>query len=117
MKIPVAIFVSVATAALLAGCGNDSTSPNQGTNAVADAGSNNPTGYLGGLVQAKKTADKVLDVSYINQALQLFNVQEGRYPQTLEELTPKYIALIPDAPLGYKLNYDPVKGEATMVKQ
>jgi hypothetical protein len=69
------------------------------------------------LVQAKKMADKTIDVSYLNQALQLFNVQEGRYPKTLAELTPKYVAQIPDAPIGFKLDYDAAKGEAKMVKQ
>ena len=62
-------------------------------------------------------ADKTIDVSYLNQALQLFNVQEGRYPKTLAELTPKYVAQIPDAPIGFKLDYDAAKGEAKMVKQ
>ena len=58
-----------------------------------------------------------IDVAYLNQALSLFNVQEGRYPKTLAELRPKYVAMIPDAPIGYKLNYDAVKGEVKMVKQ
>ena len=117
MKILISIFTSVAAIVLLAGCGNGSSSQNQGTNTVADSTSNNPTDYLGGLVQAKKTADKTIDVAYLNQALSLFNVQEGRYPKTLVELTPKYIAVIPDAPIGYKLNYDAVKGEVKIVKQ
>jgi hypothetical protein len=47
----------------------------------------------------------------------LFNVQEGRYPKTLEEMTPKYVAKLPDPPLGYKLNYDAAKGEVTVVRQ
>jgi hypothetical protein len=44
-------------------------------------------------------------------------VQEGRYPKTLEELTPAYISKIPPAPLGYKIEYDAVKGEVKVVKQ
>jgi len=107
----------VTAVVLLAGCGSGSSSQNQGTNTVADSTSNNPTDYLGGLVQAKKTADKTIDVAYLNQALSLFNVQEGRYPKTLAELTPKYIAKIPDAPLGYKISYDAVKGEVSVVRQ
>ena len=50
-------------------------------------------------------------------ALQLFNVQEGRYPKTLDELVPKYVGKLPDPPLGYKINYDTVKGEVTVVRQ
>ena len=117
MNIFFSIVVSVATAVLLAGCGNSSSSQNQGTNAAAASANNNPADYLGGLAQAKKTADKTIDASYLNQALQLFNVQEGRYPKTLAELTPKYVAQIPDLPIGYKLDYDAVKGEVKLVKQ
>ena len=35
----------------------------------------------------------------------------------LAELTPKYVAKIPDAPLGYKISYDAVKGEASVVRE
>ena len=68
-------------------------------------------------MDAKKSADKKIDVAYLNQAVQLFNVQEGRYPKTLEELTPNYVAKIPDAPIGFKIDYDPVKGEVKLVPQ
>ena len=113
----VSFFVFVVTAIFFAGCGNGSSSQRQGTNATVISASNNPADYLGGLVRAKQTADKTIDVSYLNQALQLFNVQEGRYPKTLAELTPKYVAQIPAAPIGYKLDYDAVKGEVKWVKQ
>jgi len=94
-------------AVLLAGCGKSS----EPQKAVNPADVDNP------LVNAKRTADKTIDVSYINQAIQLFNVQEGRLPKTLAELTPKYIAKIPEAPLGYKISYDAVKGEVSVVRE
>lgn len=83
----------------------------------AQTQSTNPADINNPLVNAKRTADKTIDVSYLNQALQLFNVQEGRYPKTLDELTPKYVAQLPQPPLGYKLNYDAAKGEVTVVRQ
>ena len=98
----------MAAAFLLAGCG-ESSSPQPQVN-PADVTNNT-------LVNAKRTADKTIDVSFINQAIQLFNVQEGRYPKTLDELTPKYVAKIPDAPLGYKLAYDANKGEVSVVRE
>ena len=101
----------------MAGCGNGSGSQNQGTNTVADSASNSPADYLGALVRAKKTADKTIDVSYLNQALQLFNTQEGHYPKTLEELTPNYVGKIPEPPIGYKLDYDATMGEVKVVAQ
>jgi hypothetical protein len=99
---------AILAATLLPGCGEKSVTQNQSPNA-ADV--NNP------LVNAKRTADKTIDVSYINQAVQLFNVQEGRNPKTLDELVPKYIAQIPTPPLGYKINYDATSGNATMVRE
>lgn len=107
MKILNSFLALAAVAVLAAGCDKSSTPKAQTNPADVD----NP------LVNAKRTADKVIDVSYINQALQLFNVQEGRYPKTLAELTPKYVAKIPDAPLGYKISYDAVKGEVSVVRE
>jgi len=111
-----AIFLSVSAAVLLAGCDKGSSPQTQDASA-ADSASNSPSGYLGGLVQAKKTADKTIDVSYLNQAVQLFNTQEGRYPKTLAELVPNYVAKLPDAPIGYQIDYDAIKGEVKVVKQ
>lgn len=95
---------------LLAGCGEKSTSQ-------AQAPSTNPADIHNPLVEAKRTADKTIDTAALNAEVQLFNVQEGRYPKTLEELTPKYVSKLPEPPLGYKLNYDPAKGEVTVVRQ
>ncbi|MDR3455856.1 MAG: hypothetical protein P4N60_00300 [Verrucomicrobiae bacterium] len=94
---------------LLTGCDGGSSSSSAPVN-PADV--TNST-----LVNAKRTADKTIDVSFINQAIQLYNVQEGRLPKTLEELVPKYVAKIPDAPLGYKIAYDAKKGEASVVRE
>jgi hypothetical protein len=109
-------FISIAAAALLAGCGGKSGSGAQGTNSVSTA-TNGFGCYMKSLGEAQKTADKTIDVSYINQALQLFNVQEGRYPKTLQELVPNYVAKIPDAPLGSKIVYDPASGTVKVVQQ
>lgn len=108
MKFFLSIFYFGVIAVLLAGCGNDSA-PQPPVN-PADVTNNT-------LVNAKRTADKTVDVSFVNQAIQLFNVQEGRLPKTLDELVPKYVAKLPDAPLGYKLAYDTVKGEASVVRE
>lgn len=94
---------------LLAGCGNK--------NSTAQTPDVNPADVNNPLVNAKRTADKTLDVSYLNQAVQLYNVQEGHNPKTLDDLVPKYVAKIPDAPLGYRVNYDNAKGEVTVVRQ
>jgi hypothetical protein len=38
-------------------------------------------------------------------------------PKTLDELVPKYVGKIPDAPLGYKISYDATKGEVSVVRE
>lgn len=116
MKAFNSFFISIAAAALLAGCGNKSGSSAQGTNSVNKA-TNGFGGYVKSLGEAQKTADKTIDVSYINQAIQLFNVQEGRNPKNLQELVPNYVAKIPDAPYGYKIAYDPVSATVKVVQQ
>jgi hypothetical protein len=110
MKFTRFLLPGLASLALLAGCDQKSSTPTQ-------AQSTNPADINNTLVNAKRTADKTTDAAYLNQAIQMFNVQEGRYPKTLNELTPKYVAKLPDPPLGYKLNYDAVKGEVTVVRQ
>lgn len=109
MKIVHSLLITAFALALLAGCGEKPSSQGKAVN-PADITNNT-------LVNAKRTADKTIDVSYLNQAIQLFNVQEGRYPKTLDELTPKYVAKLPDVPLGYKLDYDANKGEVTVIRE
>ena len=111
-----------------AGCGQSSSNPpaqspqNTNTNVPATATNKaavaNPSGgYLGALVQADKSAMKTIDVSYLNQAVQLFNAQEGRYPKDLNELVPNYVGKLPVAPYGYKIIYDPTRGAVSVVQQ
>jgi hypothetical protein len=48
----------------------------------------------------------------------MFNVDEGRYPKSLQELVDKkYIGQIPPAPYGKKLDYDPATGVVKVVAQ
>lgn len=109
MKTIQSLLITACALALLTGCNDKSSTQSQAVN-PADVTNNV-------LVNSKRTADKTIDVSYLNQAIQLFNVQEGRYPKTLDELTPKYVAQLPTPPLGYKLNYDAAKGEVTVVRE
>ncbi len=108
MKKILSRLAAVSAAIFLAGCGDSTSSTAPSTNA---ADINNP------LVNAKRTADKTSEAAALNSAVQLFNVQEGRYPKDLPELTPKYIRSLPAAPLGYKFSYDAKKGEASVVRE
>ena len=71
-------------------------------------------GYLGTMAKAQQAAVKTVDVTSLNQAIQLFNVQEGRLPTDLNELvTKQYIGKLPAAPVGMKLVYDAKLGKVT----
>jgi hypothetical protein len=54
----------------------------------------------------------------LTQAVNLFQVSEGRFPKDLNELVSSgHIARIPDAPYGQKIQYNPTNGQVTVVKQ
>ena len=117
-------FMLVAAATVvLTGCGDkDSGKAVPSTNSTASSTNGGsvitaPVDYLGAVVQAKKNATKTIDVSYLNEALQQFNVQEGRYPKTLQELVPNYVAKLPTPPYGSKLDYDANRGTVKVVSQ
>jgi hypothetical protein len=116
-------LILLAAGLFWAGCGKKSSSPSlPGTNTTPTITNKaevaKPSGgYLGALVQADKSAMKTIDVSYLNQAVQLFNTQEGRLPKDLNELVPNYVAKLPPAPYGYQIKYDANSGVVTVVKQ
>ena len=109
------VLVSICTAALLAGCGGKSGSSAQGTNSV-NVATNGFGGYVKSLGEAQKAADRTIDVTSLNKAVELFNVQEGRYPKNLQELVPNYVARIPALPVGSKIVYDPASGTVKVVQ-
>lgn len=98
----------------LAGCGKKSeTTSGPGENAL-----NAPADYLGAMGQAKKLAEKTVDVAALNKAIQMFNASEGRNPTNLQELVDgKYIPALPEPPPGMKIVYDAAAGTVKVVKQ
>jgi hypothetical protein len=96
---------------LLAGCGKNSDSSG-GSSLTA------PVDYLKAAGKAEQKAEKTVDVAAINQALQMFNVQEGRFPKDLNELVEKkYMPRLPVPPVGSKLVYDATAGTVKVVRQ
>jgi len=128
MKTQLLLIIAVG---LLAGCGEKTKSdkPAQATNAPAATQTNTPASsggnpltapvdYLNAVVKAQQVATKQVDVAFINQAIQQFNVMEGRNPKDLNELVEKkYIGQIPPVPYGSKLDYDAGSGQVKVVKQ
>ncbi len=110
----------VAAGLLLIGCGESPKQPGQTTNGATSGSSplSAPADYVGALGKGQQAAVKVVDTASVNQAIQLFNVENGRNPKDLNELVEKkFIPRIPDAPRGMKLEYDAAAGKVRVVKQ
>jgi hypothetical protein len=111
MKFPFSVF-ALATL-LLAGCGKSDSGGTSGggaPNAAAD--------YAGALGRSQARAVGTIDLTSLQQAIQMFNVNEGRYPKDLNELVQtKVINHLPEAPHGKKIAYDPATGSVSMVPE
>lgn len=111
------LLLPLAAGLFLTGCGEKaSQKTTQAVNEVSNV-VDAPLNYVGAVVQAQKYAEKVIDVSYINQDIQMFNASEGRYPKDLQELIPNYLPKMPKMPLGYKLVYDTNTYTVSAVKE
>jgi hypothetical protein len=125
-----ALWILAAAALVMAGCDKKSASTTTpSTNSAAaynKAISNNSSGnpltapvdYLGTLAKGKQSSEKTIELASLNQAVQLFYAQEGRYPKDLNELVKeKYLPKIPDPPYGTKMSYDAAEGKVKIVPQ
>lgn len=112
-------FALLATLLALAGCGQKSNAPaGASTNTSSGNPLTAPVDYLGAVAKAKQTAEKVVDTTSIQQAIQMFSVEKGRYPKSLDELVEeKIIPRLPEAPYGMKFTYDPATGTVKAVKE
>ncbi|HEY3855548.1 MAG TPA: hypothetical protein VGO67_14250 [Verrucomicrobiae bacterium] len=97
-------------AILVAGCGKNEN--------AAPAASSASSGYIGTLEKGQQSSVKAVDVTSLNQDIQLFNVQEGRNPKDLDELVSKhYIGALPEVPQGMKFVYDATQGKVSLASQ
>jgi hypothetical protein len=90
------------------GCGKEQSAPSSGA----------ASGYVGALAKGQQTAVKTIDLTSLNQDIQLFNAQEGRNPNDLNELVAQhYIGQLPDSPAGMKFVYDAGQGKVSLASQ
>jgi predicted small lipoprotein YifL len=105
MKNAILAVCTIALVFLFTGCGGSSN------------GTTPPANNTSPVVQPEVFVQKKVDVASLTQAVQQYNAAEGHYPATLQDLVPNYIAKVPDAPPGYKLNYDSSSGAVTVAQQ
>ena len=99
---------------LLAGCGDNSSKSGSSGGSPLTA----PVDYLNSATKAEQSAVKTVDTTALKSAIDMFNVQEGRYPKDLNELVEKnYIPKIPTPPFGTKIVYDATTGTVKVEKQ
>lgn len=113
-------WIPMVLALAFVACGpakNDSSA--KGTNApVGENPLDAPADYLGAMSKAKKSAVRTVDIVSVRQAVQMFQVSEGRYPGTLQELvTEGYLPRLPDLPAGMRYTYDVRSGQVEAVAQ
>lgn len=118
MKTP--LLLSAALTVLFVGCSDSSKPTDSAATNAATGGSvvTAPVDYLNSAAKAQQSAVKTVDVTSINKAIEMFNVQEGRFPKDLNELvTKKYLPAIPTPPFGSRIEYDANAGTVKVVKQ
>ena len=110
MKTRICFAVAGAMVLALTGCtGGSSNSNSPATNTSANSSS--PA------VQPEIYAQKKMDLASLNQAVQQYHAAEGHYPDNLQDLAPNYVEKVPQAPDGYKFNYDANSGTVSLDKQ
>ena len=109
------LFLFLAVVALT-GCGDKGSAPAPAANTNAAQPASG--GYLNAIVKGEQKAQKTVDVASLNQAIQLFNVDKGRYPTDLNELVKeRFIPELPPTPYGTRLDYDATSGQAKVVSK
>jgi hypothetical protein len=106
------LMLPIVAGLFLTGCGDDSSKKTAAATNTPAAG-----GYLVAVMQAQKYSEKQIDLAYVNEAIQQFNAGEGHYPTNLQEMIPNYLGKMPQAPIGYKIDYDAASGTIKVVKQ
>ena len=114
MKIQLPLLCSLGL--FLAACGGSdpkpaATEPPKPPSKLGENPIATPLDYIAAIGKAQKANISRLDQAKLIDALQKFEAGESRPPKDLEELvTMKYIAAIPAAPAGMKLEYHPADG-------
>jgi len=76
---------------------------------------NAPAKYGETMGKAMKKAEAVNNIRTLKSEIYLFFAQEGRYPNSLNELVDKgYIKEIPTPPKGMSYSYDPTTGKVEL---
>ncbi|MFN3409451.1 MAG: hypothetical protein ACK45B_10690 [Limisphaerales bacterium] len=100
------LILFAAVTVVLAGCGKEPAKKEPASNPLTA-----PVDYIGAATRAQQHADKTLDLATLRQAIQMFQMEEGRLPKELNELvTEGYLPRLPAPPPGQQIIYDAASG-------
>lgn len=100
----------------VAGCGDQSKTASDKAKESSGNPLTAPADYVGAVVKAQQTAVKTVDIASITKAIQMFSVEQGRYPKTLDELVAEqYLPRIPEVPQGMRFQYHSNTGTIKIV--
>ena len=75
-----------------------------------------PEQYIRTTLGAGENAKGVLGTTAIQKAIDMFQLQNGRFPSSLEELKKEgFLPNVPQAPVGKKFSYNATTGKVTVV--
>ncbi len=78
---------------------------------------NAPSDYLRVVaIDAPRNAKITAAIASLKPQIQYFRVEEGRYPESLEELARARSLTMPELPKGYEFSYDPATGKLEVVQ-
>jgi len=105
--------------AMVAGCGQKNAKPDPASTNAASSGGNPitaPVDYIGAVGKAQQHSLKVVDTVQVQQAIQYFQIAEGRFPKDLEELVKEgHLAAVPKLPARMKYQYNATNGQVKVV--
>ncbi len=110
------LFLTLLVGLLVAGCGKKEAAKSETSSSGNPVTA--PADYLGAVAKAKKVAEKTVDTAGLQKSIDLFQAQEGRLPNSLNELVgPNYLSKLPPPPAGMKFDYNPKTGQLKVVPQ
>jgi hypothetical protein len=114
----ISLLLGAVCMVVMVGC-SDATKTTTETSTNAPTGGNvatAPVDYLKSAADSHHSAVKTVDITSVKKAIDMFNVQEGRFPNDLNELvSKKYMPEVPTPPVGSALEYDAKTGTVKRV--
>jgi hypothetical protein len=112
------ILSAVACLCFLTGCSEQKDSSKSSPASSSGNPITAPADYVGAVGKAHKSAQSTLSAVGLDQAIKAFIAEEGRTPQTLQELvTNGNISELPKPPYGMKFDYNPQTGTVKVIPE